>query len=188
MIVVLGYLLSNSSSIGAEDSNAAGFTMIELMIVLTIAAILVAVAGPPLSNMVQNNRLQSASQVLMSSIRLARTEAIARNRITHLELDNNNQISICIVDAIGDACPATTDEDFIKSLTLGSDTIQFASNTDLAAGIDFTTRGRLAQAGNVSIGVCDDRGAAYGRFVQVSQVGRSLQRKINAGSGDSCTP
>lgn len=162
--------------------------MIELMLVLTIIAILTAVAGPPLSNMVQNNRLQSASQTLMSAMRLARTEAIARNRITHLELDGNNLISICVVDAAGDSCPAVTDADFIKSVSLGEDSIQFESNSDLAAGISFTTRGRLAQAGNLNIGVCDDRGTDYGRFVQVSQVGRSLQRKIHTSSGDTCSP
>lgn len=162
--------------------------MIELMIVLAIAAILASLAAPPLSNMVQNNRLQSASQTLMSAMRLARTEAIARNRITHLELDGNNQVSICVVNAVGDSCPAATDENFLKLLTIGADSVQFASNTDLAAGISFTTRGRLAQAGSLDIGVCDDRGIDNGRFVQVSQVGRSLQRKIHSSLGDSCSP
>ena len=170
------------------QKDMAGFTMIELLVVIAIIGLLTSLAAPPLTNMIQNNRLQSASQTLMGALRLARTEAVSRNRITHVELGGNNQVSVCAVDAVGASCPAIDDEDFIKQISLGPDTIEFSSNSDLAAGVSFTARGRLAQAGNLSIGVCDERGDGKGRFVQVSQVGRSMQRKIHSSAGDSCTP
>ncbi len=60
------------------NKQQTGFTLIELMITLTIAAILVSVAAPNLSNMVQNNRLSSQSNQFIASHAFARSEAVKR--------------------------------------------------------------------------------------------------------------
>ena len=56
-----------------------GFTAIELVIVMAIVAVLAALATPDLSNLLVNQRLRAAGTDLMSSLIVARSEAIKRN-------------------------------------------------------------------------------------------------------------
>jgi type IV fimbrial biogenesis protein FimT len=58
---------------------ASGFTIIEAMIVVTIAAILAAVALPAYNDFVRNQRVKNASFDLFSALVLARSEAVTRN-------------------------------------------------------------------------------------------------------------
>src|SRR2546421_1335135 len=55
-----------------------GFTLTELMVTLAVAGVLAGVAVPNLRSFIQNSRLSSASNDLLRSFRLARTEAIKR--------------------------------------------------------------------------------------------------------------
>lgn len=55
-----------------------GFTMIELMITITLVAIVAAIAVPSFSNMISQNRLTSFSNEFVSTIALARNEALTR--------------------------------------------------------------------------------------------------------------
>jgi len=55
------------------------FTIIELMITVAIAAILITVAVPAMQDMVRNNRLVTQTNLLVSHIQLARSEAIKRS-------------------------------------------------------------------------------------------------------------
>lgn len=59
-----------------------GFSLIELIVVLTIAGILLAIAGPGLQTFVTSNRLTSQANELLADISLARSEAIKRNTAT----------------------------------------------------------------------------------------------------------
>lgn len=57
-----------------------GLTMIELMIVVTIAAILASIAAPSFSDLINNTRLTSTMSQLTGDLNRARSEAIKRNR------------------------------------------------------------------------------------------------------------
>ena len=61
-----------------DKSRRAGFTLIELMVTLSVAAILIAIAIPNIRNFLSNNRLSSGVNDLLHSIQVARTEAIKR--------------------------------------------------------------------------------------------------------------
>jgi len=56
-----------------------GFTLIELIIVLTIAGVLAALAFPGMQRFVSSNRLTAQVNDLLADISLARSEAIKRN-------------------------------------------------------------------------------------------------------------
>ena len=57
-----------------------GITLIELMIVISISAILVVLAVPNFSSTVRNIRLTTAANDLLASLNLARSEAVKRGR------------------------------------------------------------------------------------------------------------
>lgn len=59
-------------------SHNAGFTLIELMVTVGLAAILMAVAIPNMRDFMRNNRLTGTVNDLLHSLQVARTEAIKR--------------------------------------------------------------------------------------------------------------
>jgi len=78
-----------------------GVTMIELLIVLAIAAILTAMAAPSFSNFIANTRLSSTMSQLTADLNRARSEAIKRNQ----------RVLLCIRNSTGTDC-ATTGTDW----------------------------------------------------------------------------
>ena len=60
-------------------SDSGGFTLVEMLMVTSILTFLTILALPSLTAVVANNRLRAAGTDLMSSVLLARSEAIKRN-------------------------------------------------------------------------------------------------------------
>lgn len=59
--------------------RAAGFTVVEMLIVLSIVAVLALIASPSFSYMMATRKTKSAASELFASLLRARSEAIARN-------------------------------------------------------------------------------------------------------------
>ena len=58
-------------------TRSKGFTLIELMVTISIAAILMAIAVPSFQNISANNALKSTTRDLVSSINTARSQSIS---------------------------------------------------------------------------------------------------------------
>ncbi|MEE4379215.1 MAG: GspH/FimT family pseudopilin, partial [Candidatus Competibacteraceae bacterium] len=61
-----------------------GFTLLELMVTMAIAAIVLTVAVPSFQGIILNNRIASHTNDFASSLNLARSEAVKRARRTVL--------------------------------------------------------------------------------------------------------
>lgn len=58
----------------------AGFTLVELLVVLAMAAVLAVFSVPSLVSFIQRNRVESEVSAMMRSLQLARSEAIKRGQ------------------------------------------------------------------------------------------------------------
>ncbi len=72
-----------------------GFSLIELLIVVAIAAILIGMAVPNLKTFIENNRLATASDELYSAIVYTRSEAVKRRDNVTLCARNSNASLTC---------------------------------------------------------------------------------------------
>ena len=66
-----------------------GFTLVELMVAVVIAAILLAMAVPSFDNLIRRNNVESLQTILGSAVATARTEAASRNRVVTICASSN---------------------------------------------------------------------------------------------------
>lgn len=77
----------------AKQRKSLGFTLIELMVTIAIAAILMGIAIPSFVATISSNRLTTSANELVSALNLARSEAIKRGiQVTLLRTGNTNQV------------------------------------------------------------------------------------------------
>jgi len=60
-------------------SHQAGYTLVELLVVMALGAILLSIAVPPMTAMLSAQRSNAAGSSFLASLNLARAEAIKRN-------------------------------------------------------------------------------------------------------------
>jgi len=65
----------------------AGFTLIELMVVITILAIMLFIALPNFAVWMQNTQIRTAGEAVLNGMQLARADAIRRNVNVELRMD-----------------------------------------------------------------------------------------------------
>lgn len=65
-----------------------GFTLVELMVSVTVLALLMAAAAPPMARWAANAKLRAVAEDLQSGLRLAQTEAVRSNRQAVFVLTN----------------------------------------------------------------------------------------------------
>ena len=70
--------------------RARGFTLIELLTVVTMVAILAALAAPSFQQLIANYRVRGAAESVINGLNLARAEAARRNTPVALTLDANS--------------------------------------------------------------------------------------------------
>lgn len=74
---------------GATAPDCKGFSLIELMVVVTIMALMVVFFAPNMASWIANNKVRATAESLASELRLAQVEALRRNRQAVLALSND---------------------------------------------------------------------------------------------------
>ncbi len=145
--------------------KAAGFTLIELIITMVILAIVAMVAIPGFGNLIEGNRLVSGTNLLASSIKFARTEAIKRGTNVTFSSDGGLGTGWCVHagDATGDCA-----NDQIRSFESPGNLTFTESVGDLV----FDRRGFLVPQTGQFFTVCTNGDGSF-RRVRVSPVGRT---------------
>lgn len=70
-----------------------GFTLIELMIAISLLVILLVLGMPGMGNWLQNSQIRTSADTILSGLQLARAEAVRRNTLVQLVLTNTAPLS-----------------------------------------------------------------------------------------------
>jgi len=82
-----------------------GFNLIEIMVSLTVLAILIALGAPSFGEWLQNQQIRAATEAIVNGMQVARGEAIKRNLAVQLTLDLPSGWTVC--EATKQPCDGT---------------------------------------------------------------------------------
>lgn len=168
-----------------------GFTLIELMVALAVAAILLAVGVPAFQQMLRNNQAATHANEFMGGLNFARSEATKRGRRVVLCKSGDSascattgtwdQGWIVFVDSDSDATVDAGETILrVHGVLGGGDTLQ--GSTDVADYISYSPDGftRVAnsgtfQSGTLTFGLCN--GNNQKNTILISNTGRARVEK-----------
>jgi type IV fimbrial biogenesis protein FimT len=154
-------------------SSLAGFTLMELLVTMAVASILAAVAVPAFNNFVQNDRDIGQLNSLVSSLNYARSEAVKRD--SSVTVCPSTDGATCSGGSnwaggwvVVDSNPADPPLQTVPALA-GSNTLTPTGST---SGVTFQSSGLVTPTVLTTFTICDARGAAYAREIEVNSTGR----------------
>ena len=160
-----------------------GFTLIELIVTLAVAAILTTIAVPSFRSFIESNRLTGVTNDLLADFQLARSEAIKRsaNTIVCKSADSatcaaagtwdNGWVVFADIDGSGTWTQTAGEEDVLvrthQPLPPGT-----TFNSPAAVIITFNREGLLPSAGAGNYTICNSR-LGKSRVINLSSTGRT---------------
>lgn len=156
----------------SRPKATAGFTLIELMVVIAIVAILASLVAPNFRNVILDGRLTSTTNTLLGTLQLARSEAVMQR----------TTISVCTANGDKTACGTGTDWSAGALVMNGSTLVKLVAPTSnevavssSASKIDFRSDGTTSAA---TITISDSRPA--NRQIKINAIGQTC-------SGSTCS-
>lgn len=173
------------------DENNYGFTLIELLITVAIFAIGLGLAAPSFQSVIQNNRSINLSNDLISSIHIARSEAIKRGVSVSICPASNQNFNSCgsnwsqgwIIFVNPDENSTFANDATEPLIRIQQINTQTANITPSPAGsiITYTSRGFAnATTSNTSFTVLSNGCSGNnGRQISISTTGRPIATMIS---------
>lgn len=129
----------------------AGFNVVELMVVLLVAGILLSVGVPAFNGFMANGRVAVAANDVISTLHIARTEAIKRRA----------NVTVCPSND-WDAAVPSCDDDFSAGWVVFVDSVPPAVPDRAAANADAVLYARGPMGNGVQLAVADTNGVLAG--------------------------
>lgn len=162
-----------------KQSVAAGFTLIELVIVLTIVSITLSIGVPSFQGFIKSSRVAGLTNQFVTSVNYARSEAVKRG----------SRVTVC-KSANQSTCTAGGDWDqgwmvFVDTANFGvwdageeivrvQEDFEGATTLKVVSGVgsalSFLPRGRLVTGQSGQLSLCDNHEA---RTININAVGRT---------------
>ncbi len=175
----------------------AGFTLLELVIIIAILAITMAIAAPSLSTMISDNRITSGVNDFTAALQFAKAEAAARiSPVTICKKNNasNNctvgndwqQGWIVFADTNGDGDVDGDDVILLNHEALDA-RLSFGGTAQVASLITYQPSGTTSITSAQVLIMCDNRGfVSAARGVLVTITGRGSVMKASDTGQASC--
>ena len=131
----------------SKSCREAGFSVIELMVVIVITTLILVVAMPPIKRHARTMSLRKGSEMIAGTLRLARQRAVATDKDVVVVFDSSNGTFLLFEDADGDGSQGSGETvagpyDVPDKITIGD--VSFSSET-----VTFHPRGSASQTGAV---------------------------------------
>jgi type IV fimbrial biogenesis protein FimT len=130
--------------------NNSGFTILEMMVVIGIAAIMAAIAVPGFIGWFANYRLRSGAEEIQSTLQLARLTAIKQNKAATVSFNTGNETYTASVGGQtfrSGQMPAGINIDSVS----GSGFVQFDSQGVAASAVDIVVKNQQSKSKTVSV-------------------------------------
>ena len=164
-------------------SRVGGFTLIELIVTLSVAAIVLSVGVPSFRGVIMDNRLVSQSNQFVTSVKMARSAAVRYQRPATVCSSAN--FDAAVPTCSGD--PDWSDGWFVwvdknrDALTDANEVIAVFGpinnastlSSGTASSFTYDARGFATPAVGGELRLCDSRTAETGRLIKVNLVGRT---------------
>lgn len=164
------------------DRSEPGFTLLELLVTLAVAAILLTVGVPGFRNAVMDNRLASEANEFVTAVNLARSSAVRYQRRATVCASTGYDAAvptcsggknwstgwIVWVDKNRDDVTSANEIIAVREPLYSTSTLTGAATGTLT----YDARGFSVSGGDDFL-ICDSRGGETGRLVNVNNVGRT---------------
>ncbi len=80
-------------------SNARGFTLIEMLVIISVLGTIMAFAAPPMSRFMRTNRITGATNTLAGDLRYARSLASSQRRTYEFRVAPTSYSIVCVSPA-----------------------------------------------------------------------------------------
>lgn len=151
-----------------------GFTLIELIVTMTIAVILITLAAPAFNDLLRSNRMTAQANELLSMLTIARSEAVKRGASVYTcVIKDADDVGWTATVSLASDCSGTSIRKMDYS---GVDVVLDASHT-----VNYGSMGRPDGAYNYELVHKNcETGKTHRREVNVTAVGRATVNKADA--------
>lgn len=114
------------------SSRSRGFSLIELMVTITILALLVVLGTPMYTSWIANTRIRNATESIQNGLRLARAEAVQRGAPARFEITSTGaDWTVCVPNpATPSTCAAPTQVVQTQVANDGASNVLIGGTTD----------------------------------------------------------
>lgn len=160
-----------------------GFTLIELMVTVTLAGILAVIAVPSFRQFILNQRLKNASYDLVSALSLTRSEAITRNAAVSMVAKGGDWANGWCVTTAADCTAAAIVQHSALNRSITVSAYLLGTSTAGPTTITFGNSGRMSSAATVfAIAPATAVSGVKTRCVTLSLAGTSHISAVDTGS------